>query len=87
MDAIVAKALQEGLGYAGFVVLLYYILKQQEKRDAKQDSRDEKSGERESTYQRVILELTKNFEAINNIACTVDSIKIKVEELLKNDER
>jgi hypothetical protein len=87
MDAVLTKALSEGLGYGLFCVLLYYILKQQEKRDAKQDSRDEKSGERESTYQRVILELTKNFEAINNISCTVETIKIKVEELLKNDER
>lgn len=83
MEAIIAKSLSEGLGYALFVWLLFYILKQQEKRDAKQDSRDLKSGEREQTYQNVILELTKNFEAISNIGSTVETIKAKVEELLK----
>jgi len=83
MDTMMAKALTEGLGYGLFVWLLLYILKQQEKRDAKQDSRDLKSGEREQTYQNVILELTKNFEAISNIGSAVESIKVKVEELLK----
>ena len=62
MEAVLGKALEQGLGYALFCVLLYYILKQQEKRDleqkiqtekrdAKQDARDLKSGEREETYQ------------------------------------
>jgi len=96
MEAVLGKALEQGLGYVLFVWLLFYILKQQEKRDleqktqtekrdAKQDARDEKSGERESTYQRVIMELTKNFEAINNISCTVETIRIKVDEILKID--
>ncbi len=85
MEAILGKALAEGLGYALFVVLLYYILKQQEKRDLKQDMRDEKSGEREKTYQQVILELTKNFEMINNISGVVENIRLKVDEILKKE--
>ena len=87
MEAIVAKSLSEGLGYALFVWLLFYILKQQEKRDVKQDARDLKSGEREQTYQNVILELTKNFEAVSTINTTVQSIKIKVEEILKKENK
>ena len=83
MEAVLGKAIEQGLGYALFCILLYYILKQQESRDLKQDARDEKSGEREKTYQSVILELTKNFEAINNISGTVESIRIKVDEILK----
>jgi hypothetical protein len=101
MEAVLGKALEQGLGYVLFVWLLFYILKEQksrdleqkvqtEKRDAKQDARDLKSGEREQTYQSVILELTKNFEAINNISCAVkevngvvESIKLKVDEILK----
>ena len=85
MEALLGKGLEQGLGYALFIWLLFYILKQQEKRDAKQDSRDQKSGERETTYQNVILELTKNFEAINNIGCAVENIRIKVDEILKKD--
>ncbi|MBU3112117.1 BhlA/UviB family holin-like peptide [Clostridium lacusfryxellense] len=87
MEVIIAKALSEGLGYALFVWLLLYILKQQKDRDLKQDARDEKSGEREKTYQQVILELTKNFEMINNISGVVENIKLKVEELLKKDNK
>ena len=94
MEAIMGKALEQGLGYVLFVWLLFYILKEQksrdleqktqmEKRDAKQDARDLKSGEREQTYQSVILELTKNFEAITNISSTVESIRAKVDEILK----
>lgn len=94
MEAILGKALEQGLGYVLFVWLLFYILKEQknrdleqktqtEKRDAKQDARDLKSGEREQTYQSVILELTKNFEAITNISSTVESIRTKVDEILK----
>jgi len=95
MEAIMIKAVSvEGLGFVLFVWLLIYILKQQEKRDLKQDVRDEKSGEREKTYQSVILELTKNFEAINSISCAVkdvsgvvESIKLKVEEILKKENK
>jgi len=85
MDVIVGKALSEGLGYALFVWLLFYILKQQEKRDVKQDDRDVKSGEREKTYQNVILELTKNSESITNINTAVQSIQLKVDEILQKE--
>jgi len=87
MDVIVGKALSEGLGYALFVWLLFYILKQQEKRDLKQDDRDIKSGDREKTYQNVILELTKNSEAVSNINTAVQSIQLKVDEILNKENK
>ena len=85
MDTIIAKALSEGLGYALFVWLLIYILKEQKQRDAKQDVRDLENGAREKTYQNVILDLTKNTEVISNISITMQSIKLDVETLLKKE--
>ena len=76
MDAILVKALNEGLGYALFCVLLCYILK-------KQDTRDAKSELRETTYQNIIKDLTKNFELITIISCKVDKVADTVEEILK----
>jgi len=87
MDVIVGKALSEGIGYALFELLLFYILKQQEKRDLKQDDRDIKSGDREKTYQNVILELTKNSEAVSNINTAVQSIQLKVDEILNKENK
>ena len=51
MDAILTKAIGEGLGYGLFVVLLFYVLK-------KQGERDLKSEVREAKYQALITELT-----------------------------
>lgn len=70
MDAILNKALSEGLGYALFVVLLFYVLKQQEKRDLKSEQREEK-------YQAIISEITQD------LSCKVDKVVEKVEEILR----
>ncbi|MBU3126732.1 BhlA/UviB family holin-like peptide [Clostridium tagluense] len=51
MDAIMAKAIGQGLGYAMFVFLLFYVLKKQETRDANSELRETK-------YQNIIEELT-----------------------------
>ena len=51
MDTILAEALKQGIGYAMFVALLFYVLK-------KQGERDSKSEEREAKYQALITELT-----------------------------
>ena len=51
MDAILTKAIGEGLGYALFVVLLFYVLKKQEVRDTNSEAREAK-------YQALISELT-----------------------------
>ena len=42
MEILLKQALTQGLGYALFVCLLFYVLKQQEKRDEKADAREEK---------------------------------------------
>lgn len=70
MDAILNKALSQGLGYALFVVLLFYVLKQQEKRDVK-------SEERELKYQEIIKDITQD------LSCKVDKVVEKVEEILR----
>ena len=51
MDAILAEALKQGIGYAMFVVLLFYVLKKQETRDINSEAREAK-------YQALITELT-----------------------------
>lgn len=77
MDALMQKALSQGLGYALFVVLLFYVLKQQEKRDIKTEEREKKSEEREAKYQEIITELSQG------IMCKVDKVVEKVEEILR----
>jgi len=42
MDAILTKAISEGLGYGLFVVLLFYVLKKQEARDTNSEAREAK---------------------------------------------
>lgn len=51
MEAVLTKALSEGLGYGLFVILLFYVLK-------KQETRDTNSELREMKYQQIITELT-----------------------------
>jgi len=51
MDTILAEALKQGIGYAMFVVLLFYVLKKQEVRDTNSEAREAK-------YQALITELT-----------------------------
>jgi len=51
MDAILTKAISEGLGYGLFVILLFYVLKKQETRDINSEAREAK-------YQSIIEELT-----------------------------
>lgn len=72
MEAIIAKALSEGLGYALFCILFFYVLKKQELRDAKSDLR-------EITYQNIISDLTKNLQLITVIGTKID----KIEEILR----
>ena len=51
MDEIMKVALGQGLGYAMFFFLFVYVLKKQETRDLKSESREAK-------YQEIIGELT-----------------------------
>lgn len=57
MEEILKASLNQGLGYALFVCLLFYVLKQQEKRDNKADTREEK-------YQTIIQELSDKYSEI-----------------------
>lgn len=57
MDLILKQALSQGLGYTLFVFLLFYVLRQQEKRDIKADEREEK-------YQNIISELSEKYAQI-----------------------
>lgn len=57
MEKLLEFAISEGLGYALFVALLFYVLKQQEKRDEKADKREEK-------YQNIISDLSGKYSEI-----------------------
>lgn len=57
MEEILKASLNQGLGYALFVFLLFYVLRQQEKRDAKADTREEK-------YQTIIQDLSDKYSEI-----------------------
>ncbi|MBU3127238.1 UviB-like protein [Clostridium tagluense] len=70
MELILAKAVTQGLGYALFCFLLFYVLK-------KQDIRDGKSEQREVKYQDIIHELT------TTVSCKLDKVEVKIEEILK----
>lgn len=71
---IIEKAASQGIWAACAVLLLLYIIKAQEKRDAKQD-------EREKRYQELLENFSKKFELVNNIREDVATIK----ESLKNN--
>lgn len=77
MDALLTKALSQGLGYALFVALFFYVLK-------KQDERDKKSEEREIKYQDIITTLTMKFECIEQGLCVIrEDIKEVKDKIFK----
>lgn len=57
MENLMNSALSQGLGYAMFISLLFYVLKQQEKRDVKSEQREE-------NYQKIISELSGKYSEI-----------------------
>ncbi|WP_346905989.1 BhlA/UviB family holin-like peptide [Clostridium sp.] len=61
-------ATSQGVWAALSVVLIFYILKAQEKRDLKQD-------EREKSYQDIISRLTDKFNIIEDVKNDVQEIK------------
>ena len=65
-------AMSQGIWAALSVVLIYYILKTQEKRDLKQELR-------EKNYQKIILKLTKEFELIEDIQKNITEIESYIE--------
>ena len=67
-DEFFKLASNQGIWAALSVVLIFYILKTQEKRDNKQD-------QREKNYQDIISKLTEKFNIVENVKKDVEEIK------------
>lgn len=67
-DYLLKIASTQGIWAALAVVLIFYILRAQEKRDAKQE-------EREKSYQDIISKLTDKFSIVDSIRNDVEDIK------------
>lgn len=65
---VLKLAASQGIWALLAIVLIFYILKAQEKRDLKQE-------EREKNYQKIILKLTKEFEVIGHIQKDINEIR------------
>ncbi|AEB75533.1 BhlA/UviB family holin-like peptide [Clostridium botulinum] len=65
---LIKLASSQGIWAALTVVLIFYILKAQEKRDSKQEQREE-------NYQNIIKKLTEKFNALKDIKGDVKKIK------------
>ena len=65
---IIKVALSQGVWAALSVVLIFYILKAQEKRDVRQE-------ERENNYQDIISKLTDKFNIVEDVKKDVEDIK------------
>jgi beta-lactamase regulating signal transducer with metallopeptidase domain len=65
---VLKLAASQGVWALLAIVLIFYILKAQEKRDIKQQ-------EREKDYQKIILKLTREFEVIGHIQKDIIEIK------------
>jgi hypothetical protein len=74
LEEILQVALKNGIWAALSIVLIFYILKAQERRDLKQD-------EREKNYQEIISSLTEKFYLIEEVKKDVEEIK---ENIIKN---
>ncbi|WPC42337.1 BhlA/UviB family holin-like peptide [Clostridium sp. JS66] len=70
-------AASQGIWAALSIVLIFYIVKAQEKRDLSQD-------EREKNYQNIILKLTNEFCMIENIQKDVVEIKQHINKDVSN---
>lgn len=66
---LVQIAATQGIWAALSLILIFYILKNQEKRDSVQ-------AEREKKYQNVIDQLTSKLETLDNIANNLNTLNI-----------
>ncbi|CAG7840597.1 hypothetical protein CLOHAE12215_02021 [Clostridium haemolyticum] len=67
-NEILKLASSQGIWAALSVVLIFYILKAQEKRDLKQEQREE-------NYQRIIKNLTDNLHLIEDVKKDLKEVK------------
>jgi membrane protein implicated in regulation of membrane protease activity len=67
-NELLKLASNQGIWAALSVVLIFYILKNQEKRDDKQD-------QREKNYQEIISKLTEKFNLVETVKRDVEEIK------------
>lgn len=67
-DFFLEIASSNGIWAALSLALIFFIIRAQEKRDAKQD-------EREQNYQKIIEELTQKFKIIEDVKDDVEKIK------------
>jgi hypothetical protein len=70
-EELIKMASSQGIWSVITVFLIFYILKNQEKRDVKQD-------EREKNYQDIIKQLTEKFEILDDIKSNIEEIKSKL---------
>lgn len=68
---VLKMAMQQGMWAVLFVVLLFYVLKEQEKRDKKAE-------EREGKYQEIIGKLTDKFSILEDVKKDIEEVKIKI---------
>ena len=80
MDEILKVALQQGLGYALFVFLLFYVLREQAKRDEKAESREKNYQDNPAMFQDFVNDRLKSLAVYG---ATNPMIKIK----LANDSK
>lgn len=71
MDEIFNMAMSQGVWAALSVVLIFYILKAQENRDARQE-------EREKNYQSIIAEITHKLGVVLEVKEQLHEIKEKL---------
>lgn len=70
-EEILKLAISQGLWAVLFVVLLFYVLKENSKR--------------EGNYQGIIKKLTEKFDIVSVVSDKVDKIEFKVEEILRKE--
>lgn len=68
---VLKMAMQQGMWAVLFVVLLFYVLREQEKRDKKAE-------EREGKYQEIINKLTDKFSILEDVKKDIEEVKIKI---------
>ncbi|GAA0121207.1 MAG: hypothetical protein KID00_07135 [Clostridium argentinense] len=76
MEDFIELASTQGMWSALSIILIFYILKMQEKRDLKQE-------EREKNYQEIISKLTDKLNIVEDVKKDVEEIKNYVFERIK----